>query len=66
MRAITARLSDALLEDAMEELTTLIHTDSLRDYCRRFDASLNKVMICEEYDVSIFLIGLKAELRCPV
>lgn len=66
MRAITARFSDALLEDAMEDLTSLMQTGSLRDYCRQFDALLNKVTIYEEYAVSIFLKGLKTELRCPV
>lgn len=66
MRVITAWFVDSLLEDEMEDLTTLYQTGSLKNYCRSFDALLNKVTIWEEYDVSIFLCGLIPTIRCPI
>ncbi|XP_076915407.1 uncharacterized protein LOC143574750 [Bidens hawaiensis] len=53
--AITTRFSESLLEDAMEELKVLYQTGSLKKYCLAFDALLNKVVICEEYAVSLFV-----------
>lgn len=39
---------------------------ALKDYCRQFDALLNKVTICKKYVMSIFLPWLKLELHCSV
>lgn len=66
VRAITVHSSNALLEDTIEELTILMQTDTSMEYCRWFDVLLNKVIICEEYTISICLRDLKTELRCSV
>lgn len=53
--AITEQYLNVLLEDAMKELASLFQLLTLKEYCKRIAALLNKVTICEEYDVSIFL-----------
>ncbi|KAJ0481983.1 putative retrotransposon gag domain, aspartic peptidase domain superfamily [Helianthus annuus] len=65
-RSATARFSMDLLEDAMEELKNLHQTGSLQDYCDAFDALLNKVNIPQDYAMSMFVGGLRMELRCLV
>ncbi|KAD4585752.1 hypothetical protein E3N88_23353 [Mikania micrantha] len=53
-------------EDAMGALKALTQTDALETYCYSFDLLLNKVVIFEEYVVSLFIEGLKPEIRCYV
>ncbi|KAJ0851953.1 putative nucleotidyltransferase, Ribonuclease H [Helianthus annuus] len=65
-RSATARFSMDLLEDAMEELKNLHQTGSLQEYCDAFDALLNKVTISQAHAVSLFVGGLKMEIRCLV
>lgn len=54
------------IEDAMEEMKALYQTGSFEDYFNSFDAWLSKVTFCEEYAISIFLGGLKPELKYPL
>lgn len=63
VRAITVHSSNALLEDTIEELTILMQTDTSMEYCRWFDVLLNKVIICEEYTISICLRDLKNRIE---
>lgn len=52
-----------MYDDAMEQLTSLYQTSSLHDYFVAFDLLLKKVTISEEYAISIFLRGLKPEMK---
>ncbi|KAJ0765569.1 putative retrotransposon gag domain-containing protein [Helianthus annuus] len=65
-RNIIDRFSTNLFHDAMGLLTSTVQVGSLEDYYEKFDENFLRVTICEEYTVSIFLNGLKSELRCPV
>lgn len=56
--SITERFSDSFFKDAVDRSTKLYQIKPLQDYCRSFDALLNKVVICEQYVASIFLQGL--------
>ncbi|XP_022019619.1 uncharacterized protein LOC110919665 [Helianthus annuus] len=66
VRSITARFSDNLWEDAMEEIKNLQQTGSLSDYCNAFDNLMTKVVLSKEYTASLFVGGLKPEIRCLV
>ncbi|KAD5507739.1 hypothetical protein E3N88_15442 [Mikania micrantha] len=62
VRSISARFASTLIEDVMGDLKALTQTgnfDLLEDYCDKFDLLLNKVNICQEYAISLFLEGLK-------
>lgn len=66
VRSITARFADSALFDPMEELKLLSQTGTLKAYCLAFDVLLNKVTISEKHAVSLFVGGLKQEIRCMV
>ncbi|KAD2393165.1 hypothetical protein E3N88_40142 [Mikania micrantha] len=66
VRSISTRFASRLIEDAMGALKALNQTSSLDDYCDEFDLLLNKVSIPEKYAISLFLEGLKPEIRCHV
>ncbi|KAD4180242.1 hypothetical protein E3N88_28833 [Mikania micrantha] len=66
VRSIMARFADFDLEDAMEELKSLYQTGTLKEYCDAFDLLLNKVSITEIQAVSLFVGGLKPEIKCIV
>nr|GEW21105.1 hypothetical protein [Tanacetum cinerariifolium] len=66
VRALSARFSNAVFEDPLEELASLNQTDSLNDYNAKFDGLLNKVTLSELQDVSLYLKGLKQEIRGPI
>ncbi|GKC75805.1 putative nucleotidyltransferase, ribonuclease H [Tanacetum coccineum] len=66
VRALSARFSNAMFEDPLEELASLNQTDSLHDYNAKFDGLLNKVTLSESQAVSLYLKGLKQEIRGPV
>ncbi|KAJ0755715.1 putative retrotransposon gag domain-containing protein [Helianthus annuus] len=63
VRSITARFSDNLWEDAMEELKNLQQIGSLEDYCNSFDSLMTKVTLSEKYAASLFVGGGGAEAR---
>ncbi|XP_076892322.1 uncharacterized protein LOC143544026 [Bidens hawaiensis] len=68
--AISASFSNAMFEDAMEEIASLVQIaddiDGLRDYNSGFDRLLNKVTISEPYVVSLYVKGLKLGIKGPV
>ncbi|KAJ0622270.1 putative retrotransposon gag domain-containing protein [Helianthus annuus] len=66
VRSITTRFSEDLWEDAMEELKNLQQSGSLDEYCNSFDLLMTKVTLSEEYAASLFVGGLKPEIRCLV
>ncbi|KAD1274138.1 hypothetical protein E3N88_43077 [Mikania micrantha] len=69
VRSIEARFAGMLIEDAMSDLKALTQYgefDLLEDYCDKFDLLLNKVNICQEYAISLFLEGLKPEIGSHV
>ncbi|KAD3068970.1 hypothetical protein E3N88_36850 [Mikania micrantha] len=69
VRSIYARFASTLIEDAMGGLKALTQTgefEVLEDYCDKFDLLLNKVNICQEYAISLFLEGLKPEIGAHV
>ncbi|MFS7961699.1 putative retrotransposon gag domain-containing protein [Helianthus anomalus] len=70
VRSISARFSDAMFEDPMEEIASLVQlTDNakgLQEYNSGFDRLLNKVTVSEPYVVSLYLKGLKPEIKGPV
>ncbi|KAJ0889898.1 hypothetical protein HanRHA438_Chr09g0417831 [Helianthus annuus] len=66
VQAITSPFSNAMFEDAMEEIVSLTQIGSLKEYNSSFDSLLNKVSICEAYAVSLYLKGLKPEIKGPV
>ncbi|XP_076944279.1 uncharacterized protein LOC143614842 [Bidens hawaiensis] len=66
VRSVTSRFSSVLMEDGMGALKALVQTDSLEEYFEAFDLLLNRVNIIEEYAVSLFIQGLKPEIRCYV
>nr|XP_043620521.1 uncharacterized protein LOC122592345 [Erigeron canadensis] len=63
-RSTMARFSTTHMEDAMGALKALVQEGELDEYCDQFDKLLNKVTLCEEYSVSIFVEGLKPEIKC--
>ncbi|KAI3730742.1 hypothetical protein L1987_61918 [Smallanthus sonchifolius] len=65
-RSVIARFSERLSEDAMEELKNLNQTGSLSDYTKAFDSLLNRVKLIDEYAASLYVGGLKPEIRCLV
>ncbi|XP_076903940.1 uncharacterized protein LOC143559152 [Bidens hawaiensis] len=68
--AISARFSNTMFEDAMEEIASLVQIaddiDGLREYNSGFDRLLNKVTISEPYAVSLYVKGLKVGIKGPV
>ncbi|XP_076894434.1 uncharacterized protein LOC143628920 [Bidens hawaiensis] len=70
VKAISARFSNAMFEDAMEEIASLVQIiddiDGLHDYNSGFDRLLNKVTISEPYAVSLYVKGLKPRIKGPV
>ncbi|KAJ0512157.1 putative retrotransposon gag domain-containing protein [Helianthus annuus] len=70
VRSISARFSDAMFEDPMEEIASLVQlTDDakgLQEYNSGFNRLLNKVTVSELYAVSLYLKGLKPEIKGPV
>ncbi|KAF5799135.1 putative armadillo-like helical protein [Helianthus annuus] len=48
---------------AMEEIQNLQQTGSFQDYCDSFDLLLTKVILSEEYATSLFVRGLKSEIK---
>ena len=68
--AISSRFSNAMFEDPMEEIASLVQlTDDakgLQEYNSGFDRLLNKVTVSESYAVSLYLKGLKPEIKGPV
>ncbi|XP_076942382.1 uncharacterized protein LOC143612235 [Bidens hawaiensis] len=64
--AITNRFSPDMFEDAMEEIASIAHTDELNECCNKFNRLLNKVSITESQAASLFLKGLKEEVKGPV
>ncbi|XP_022041421.1 uncharacterized protein LOC110944001 [Helianthus annuus] len=62
-RSIINRFSERLSQDPMEELKNLHQTSSLQDYTKEFDSLLNRVKLTDEYAVSLFVGGLKPEIR---
>ena len=66
VRSISARFSNAMFEDPLEELASLVQTDELQTYNNSFDALLNKVTLSETQAVSLYLKGLKLEIKGPV
>ncbi|KAD4586142.1 hypothetical protein E3N88_23743 [Mikania micrantha] len=66
VRSIMAQFADFDLDDAMKELKALYQTGTLKEYCDAFDLLLNKVSITETQAVSLFVGGLKPEIKCMV
>jgi hypothetical protein len=66
VRAISSRFWNALFEDPLEEIASLTQTDELHVYNTSFDALLNKVNLSETQAVTLYLKGLKPEIRGPV
>lgn len=64
--SIVTRFSTTAMEDAMEDLKLLQQTGELPEYNNEFDRLLNKVNIPEPYAISLYVGGLKAEIRCMV
>ncbi|KAJ0545001.1 putative nucleotidyltransferase, Ribonuclease H [Helianthus annuus] len=65
-RSAINRFSERLSEDPMEELKNLNQTGSLSDYTKEFDSLLNRVKLHDEYAASLYVGGLKPEIRCLV
>ncbi|XP_022031865.1 uncharacterized protein LOC110932921 [Helianthus annuus] len=65
-RNASTRFAATLIEDAMGALKALIQTGELEDYCDEFDLLLNKVTLPYEYTISLFIEGLKPEIKCHV
>ena len=63
VRAISTWFSNAMFEDPMEEIGSLTQDDDLHDYNNAFYALLNKVTLSETQTVSLYLKGLKPEIR---
>ncbi|GJS25424.1 putative nucleotidyltransferase, ribonuclease H, partial [Tanacetum coccineum] len=66
MRAISSRFSNAMFEDPVEEIASLVQDNDLHEYNNAFDALLNKVTLSETQAVSLYLKGLKPKIRGPV
>ncbi|KAF5783699.1 putative nucleotidyltransferase, Ribonuclease H [Helianthus annuus] len=66
VRSISARFSDALFEDPLEEMASLTQTGSLQELNTAFDSLLNKVTLSETQAVSLYIKALKPEIRGPV
>ncbi|XP_076943402.1 uncharacterized protein LOC143613629 [Bidens hawaiensis] len=70
VKAISARFSNAMFEDAMEEIAFVVQIiddiDGLHDYNSGSDRLLNKVTIGEPYAVSLYVKGLKPGIKGPV
>ncbi|XP_076925344.1 uncharacterized protein LOC143588128 [Bidens hawaiensis] len=64
--AITTRFSNAMFEDTMEELASLNQGDDLQVYNSAFDRLLNKVTISESQAISLYVKGLKPEIKGPI
>ncbi|KAJ0920389.1 putative nucleotidyltransferase, Ribonuclease H [Helianthus annuus] len=65
-RSAAARFAETLIEDAMGALKALVQTGELDEYCDEFDLLLNKVTLQDEYTISLFIEGLKPEIKCHV
>ncbi|KAJ0745438.1 putative nucleotidyltransferase, Ribonuclease H [Helianthus annuus] len=65
-RNASTRFAATLIEDAMGALKALTQTGELEDYCDEFDLLLNKVTLPDEYTISLFIEGLKPEIKCHV
>ncbi|XP_022008416.1 uncharacterized protein LOC110907795 [Helianthus annuus] len=66
VRLISARFSDALFEDPLEEMALLQQTGSLQELNTTFDSLLNKVTLSETQAVSLYIKALKPDIRGPV
>ncbi|XP_022008221.1 uncharacterized protein LOC110907566 [Helianthus annuus] len=65
-RNASTRFAATLIEDAMGALKALTQMGKLEDYCDEFDLLLNKVTLPDEYTISLFIEGLKTEIKCQV
>ncbi|KAJ0628009.1 putative nucleotidyltransferase, Ribonuclease H [Helianthus annuus] len=66
VRSISARFSDALFEDPLEEMASLQQTGTLQELNNAFDALLNKVSLSEPQAVSLYIKALKPDIKGPV
>ncbi|XP_022026308.1 uncharacterized protein LOC110927012 [Helianthus annuus] len=65
-RNASTRFAATLIEDALGALKVLTQTGDLDEYCDKFDLLLNKVTLPDEYTISLFIEGLKPEIKCHV
>nr|GEY35889.1 hypothetical protein [Tanacetum cinerariifolium] len=63
VRSISARFSNAMFEDPLEELASLNQTCSLHDLNTTFDALLNKVNPTKSQAISLNLKALSLDIR---
>lgn len=66
IHALSIRFGEALYLDPIAELKQLEQVGTLETYLDKFDEILNRLDLCEDYAVSLFLSGLKEEIRYPV
>nr|GFA11385.1 reverse transcriptase [Tanacetum cinerariifolium] len=63
LRSISARFSNVMFEDQLEELASLNQTGTLHDLNTAFDALLNKVNLTESQAISLYLKALSSDIR---
>nr|GEY38514.1 hypothetical protein [Tanacetum cinerariifolium] len=63
LRSISARFSNAMFVDPLEELTSLNQTGTLHDLNTAFDVLLNKVNLTESQAISLYLKALSPDIR---
>nr|GEY05176.1 reverse transcriptase [Tanacetum cinerariifolium] len=63
LRSISARFSNVMFEDPLEELASLNQTGTLHDLNTAFDALLNKVNLTESQAISLYLKALSSDIR---
>nr|GEW68141.1 retrotransposon protein, putative, Ty1-copia subclass [Tanacetum cinerariifolium] len=63
VRSISARFSNAMFEDPLEELASLNQTGTLHNLNTAFDALLNKVNLTESQAISLYLNALSPDIR---
>ncbi|XP_022031762.1 uncharacterized protein LOC110932814 [Helianthus annuus] len=66
VRSISARFSNAMFEDPLEELAALNQTGTLHELNTTFDSLLNKVNLTETQAISLYLKALNPDIRGPV
>ena len=66
VKSISARFSNAMFEDPLEELASLNQTGTLHELNTAFDSLLNKVNLTETQAISLYLKALKPDIRGPV
>ncbi|GJS00938.1 putative nucleotidyltransferase, ribonuclease H [Tanacetum coccineum] len=66
VKSISARFSNAMFEDPLEELASLNQTGTLHELNTTFDSLLNKVNLTETQAISLYLKALKPDIRGPV